>query len=273
MSDSNRSDLFEFASVPDNYRQYLLPTVFAPWASQLIDYVGLQAGQTVLDVASGTGAVARAAATVVGAGGRVIASDISAGMLAHVNTGIDPDGAPIQMLECSAMELALPDRSMDVVLCQHGLPFIPDRIQATREMRRVLRTGGTVGIAVWLSETRLEPFDSFGEALEAEGIDEPFPRAWDPNSFKMSVQGVEQLLVDGGFDAISVITRDLELHWPSLEAAALGITGTPYGPVLARLGPEQQHRVMDALRERLTADDGSARTHVVTAVLAKATAP
>jgi ubiquinone/menaquinone biosynthesis C-methylase UbiE len=95
--------LFGSGSVPDGYGEDLEPVIFRPWASRLIDFVGVRPGEAVLDVAAGTGVVARAAAARVGAGGRVIASDISSGMLAQVNREVGPDAAPIETLECSAL--------------------------------------------------------------------------------------------------------------------------------------------------------------------------
>ncbi|MGH3497965.1 MAG: class I SAM-dependent methyltransferase [Nocardioidaceae bacterium] len=232
MSEARGAGPFESASIPDAYRRLLQPVMFEPWAVRLIDYIGLSAGQPVLDVASGTGAVARAAATRVGAEGHVIASDISAAMLAQVTTGLDPRGSPVQTLGSPATDLALPDSSVDVVLCQQGFPFIADRLGAAREMRRVLRPGGRLGVAVWLSGRRLEPFETYAEVLAAEGVGEPYPHANDSERFKMSEQDVDRTLADGGFQDVSLSTEDMVLAWPSVDAAALAITGTPFGPVL-----------------------------------------
>lgn len=263
---------FGAASVADGYRRHLQPVIFEPWAQRLIDFVGLTAGQIVLDVASGTGVVARAAAARTGPGGRVIASDISAGMLAHVATGVDPRGAKVSTLECSATALKLPDASVDVVFCQQGFPFIPDRVAAVREMRRLLRPGGKAGAAVWLSGARLDPFDSYADVLQAHGVPEPFPDAYNRDQRKMSVAEVRQALLDGGFADVEVVTHELELAWPGLEAAVLAIMGTPYAPAVAALDPAAQERLLAALRARLTGIDGTLGRHVMTAVLGKGTA-
>ncbi len=251
MNDEARSRLFQSDSIAENYRHYLLPTVFAPWAKVLVDSANLEQGQTVLDVASGTGAVARAAATVVGPTGRVIASDISAGMLAAVPLGVDPDGAPIDTLEAAATEIPLEDHSVDVVLCQHGLPFVRDQGAALGEVKRVLRPGGRLGIVVWVAGMRLEPFDSYGDVLRDEGIDEPFPRAWDFDSFKMTRARLTELLAP--FTETTVNTTSLRLDWPSVDDAVGGILGTPYGPVLSALMPERRDRTVAALRDWMTA--------------------
>jgi ubiquinone/menaquinone biosynthesis C-methylase UbiE len=90
---------FNFASVSDSYRKYLQPAIFDAWALELLSVAPPGRGDVVLDVASGTGAVAHAAVAAVGASGRVIASDISPLMLTE--TGAIPPGgrAPIELLE------------------------------------------------------------------------------------------------------------------------------------------------------------------------------
>jgi SAM-dependent methyltransferase len=251
MNENARSSLFQSDSIAENYRHYLLPTVFVPWANHLVGSMALKAGQTVLDVASGTGAVARAAATAIGPTGRVIASDFSQGMLTQVSLGADPDGAPIETLEAPATALPLDDDSVDAVLCQHGLPFVRDQPAALAEMKRVLRPGGSIGIVVWVAGMRLEPFDSYGDALRDEGIDEPFRRAWDFDSFKMTRVRLTKLLA--GFDDLTVETTSLRLNWPSVDDAVNGILGTPYGPVLSALMPEKRDHAMSVLRDWMTA--------------------
>src|ERR1700679_593972 len=105
-SSNDRSAAFAAASVPGNYEQRLAPVVFKPWAEVLIDTVGLTAGDHVLDVASGTGVVARVAARRVGPAGHVVASDVSEAMLAHAATRpIPPDAAPITQAQSSADDL------------------------------------------------------------------------------------------------------------------------------------------------------------------------
>ena len=251
MNEDARSSLFQSDSIAENYRHYLLPTVFEPWARHLVSTVAPEPGSTVLDVAAGTGAVSRAAATAVGPTGRVIASDISSGMLAEVSFGADPDGAPIETLEAPATALPLDDDSVDVVLCQHGLPFVRDQAAALAEMRRVLRPGGRLGIVVWVAAMRLEPFDSYGDVLRDEGLAEPFPRAWDFDSFKMTRQKLVTLL--GGFGDPTVETTSLRLDWPSVDDATNGILGTPYGPVLSALMPEKREHAVSVLRDWMTA--------------------
>src|SRR5665213_1614165 len=89
-------------SVANNYREYLEPVIFRPWAELLVDFVGPNKGQTVLDIAAGTGVVSRVAARRTGPGSRVIASDVSPAMLAQVANGFPTSDVSLQTLECSA---------------------------------------------------------------------------------------------------------------------------------------------------------------------------
>ena len=190
----DRSSAFASDSVPDEYQRHLVPVVFEPWAELLLDAVTVAPGSRVLDVASGTGVVARAAARRAGDGGRVVASDVSATMLARSAAVEAPSGAPIEYREASADALPFADGSFDVVLCQQGLQFFPSRAAAVSEMRRVLRPGGVAGIAVWAQGHPLEPFGVYMDELAATGIEPPFPRAFEADTFTMGLDAVRSLL-------------------------------------------------------------------------------
>jgi SAM-dependent methyltransferase len=131
------------------YERYPGRYILGPWAPGLVDLARLGAGERVLDLACGTGAIARVAAERVGASGRVTGLDLNAGMIAVARSLPAPAGAAIAWIERSAQDTGLPDRCLDVVLCQQGLQFFPDRIAALREVRRVLVPGGRVAISVW----------------------------------------------------------------------------------------------------------------------------
>jgi SAM-dependent methyltransferase len=131
------------------YERQLVPAMFAPWATVLLDLADVRAGEHVLDVACGTGVVTRLAAARVGSGGRVVGLDVNAAMLAVARALPAMGGAPIEWLEASALEVPLPDAAFDVVLCQQGLQQFPDRTAALREMRRVLAPGGRLAASVW----------------------------------------------------------------------------------------------------------------------------
>jgi SAM-dependent methyltransferase len=136
-------------SAAELYERYVARYIVGPWVPRLLDIAAVRTGEHVLDVACGTGAVARVAAERVGASGRVTGLDVNAGMLAVARSLPAPQGAAITWIERSALDTGLPAGSFDVVVCQQGLQFFPDKIAALREMHRVLVPGGRLAISVW----------------------------------------------------------------------------------------------------------------------------
>ncbi len=127
------------------YEEFFLPALFQEWADRVAEAAQLQPGQRVLDVACGTGVLARAAAERVRPTGSVVGLDINPGMLA-----VAGKKAPaIEWKQGQAEALPFEDGSFDAVISQFGLMFFQDRSAAIREMGRVLRPGGQLAVAVW----------------------------------------------------------------------------------------------------------------------------
>lgn len=129
----------------ETYESRFVPRLFGEWAARLVEAAGVSNGQRVLDVACGTGAVARAAAERTGHAGSVVGLDLNDGMLT-VARRIRPD---LEWRPGDAALLPFPDASFDVVLCQAALMFFPDVEQALREMARVVTPDGVVAVQVW----------------------------------------------------------------------------------------------------------------------------
>jgi ubiquinone/menaquinone biosynthesis C-methylase UbiE len=138
--------------VAEVYEAAFVPAFFAQWAPILCDEAGIAAGHRVLDVACGTGIVARAAADRVAPDGSVTGLDLNQAMLT-VARRIRPD---IDYRQADAAALPFPDASFDVVVSQMALMFFPDRPAAVREMARVARPAGTVSVLV-PGELRTQP--------------------------------------------------------------------------------------------------------------------
>lgn len=108
-------------------------------------------GEHVLDLACGTGSVARQVALLVGEDGRVVAVDVIPGMLKVGSNPQAPGGARIIWHLAGAKQLDLPNSAFDIVFCQQGFQFFSDQPAAVSELRRVLRPGGKAVVSVWQS--------------------------------------------------------------------------------------------------------------------------
>lgn len=145
---SNTSETFQIsAEQAAIYESKFVPAMFAQWAAPLVEAVGLHTGQAVLDVACGTGILARTAADRVGPTGRVVGLDLNEGMLA-VARRVRPD---IDWRQGDAEALPFVDESFDAVVCQSAMMFFGDATHALREMGRVCKSDGLVGVQVYSS--------------------------------------------------------------------------------------------------------------------------
>ena len=134
-------------SAPELYERYLVPAITSVWAADLIGRARPNPGEAALDIACGTGAVTRLAAERM-VSGRVVGLDFNPGMLA-VARSVPNSGVAIEWFEGSALSLPFDDSSFDVVFCQLGLQFFPDRPLALREMKRVLVPSGRIALSVY----------------------------------------------------------------------------------------------------------------------------
>lgn len=135
------------------YQRELVPALFGPWGQRVVELAALRPGLRVLDVACGTGLVARLAAEAVGVDGRVTALDVNPAMLAVAAELPAVEGAPIDWVEGNAQVLPFAEASFDVGCGQLGIQFFPDREGALREMKRVLVPSGRAVVMVWRETT------------------------------------------------------------------------------------------------------------------------
>jgi ubiquinone/menaquinone biosynthesis C-methylase UbiE len=133
----------------ERYERWVVPFVVGPWVPALLDLADLRPGERVLDIATGTGVVARLAARRVSPGGTVTGLDLNEAMLEEARRLPLPLGLTVDWRQGSALALPFSDGTHDVVLCQQGLQFFPDRLKALGEMRRVLTSRGRVAVSVW----------------------------------------------------------------------------------------------------------------------------
>lgn len=194
------------------YEQYFVPAMFRTWAEILIRRAALNAGDCVLDVACGTGIVARLAAAAVGSAGNVDALDFNPAMLSVAQSIAAPSGAKISWREGSAIALPYPDHSFDRVLCQHGLQFFPDKVEALREMRRVVAPTGRVLIIVLQALAKHPVFEGLMTSvahhlsLPVEAVTLPFSLADEDNLRDMARKA--------GFTNVDILPESAVMTFP-----------------------------------------------------------
>jgi ubiquinone/menaquinone biosynthesis C-methylase UbiE len=140
--------------------------LLSPWAPELLARAQPLRGTQVLDLACGTGLIARLAAPEAGPGGRVIGIDGAQSMLTVARSLPVPPGAPIEWRHGDAARLPADDAAFDAVLCHEALQFFPDRVEALREVRRVLRPHGRLAFGMWSCIERLPYFEVLANAVE-----------------------------------------------------------------------------------------------------------
>jgi ubiquinone/menaquinone biosynthesis C-methylase UbiE len=245
---------FQFTnpSVPKAYNEFFVPRLFEPWAKLLLDEANLQAGEAVLDVATGPGTVARLAAVRLGPGGRIVAIDIAPPMLDIARAKpVLTDAAPIEYLESPAAPLAASSGTFDVVLCQQGLQFFPDKLDALREMRRVLKPNGRAAIAVWAQLERNQIFAAFHAALLATAPAELASLISAPFSWPSGIE-LKAAAENAGFREIRLLTATLPMVLEGgVEQAVRCFAATPVSPRVAALPQDVQEAFFARVRREM----------------------
>jgi SAM-dependent methyltransferase len=179
--------------------------------------------------------VARQAATQVGPTGQVTGLDFNAGMLAVARATPSLPGTTITIswVEGSAMAMDLPDASFNVILCQQGIQFFPDRLSSLCEMRRVLVPGGRLLLSVWRSAS---PYNiAVGKALERYAGAETATK-YLASRVVPDAEGLRRLIGESGFRAVQIRPRAMTVRLPSIETFVLGhLSSSPVAAALAAI--------------------------------------
>ncbi|MBI1361751.1 MAG: methyltransferase domain-containing protein [Alphaproteobacteria bacterium] len=135
-------------SVPENYDRFMAPLIFAPYAADMARRAAMLSSKTVLEIAAGTGVVTRALRPRLAPDARYTVTDLNQPMLDYAASQQGQD-ARITWRQADALALPFGDASFDLVCCQFGVMFFPDRVAGFREARRVLRPGGRLLFSTW----------------------------------------------------------------------------------------------------------------------------
>ncbi|HEY5803981.1 MAG TPA: methyltransferase domain-containing protein [Lysobacter sp.] len=214
------------------YEREMVPVLFRPWVAPLLDLARPAPGEHVLDLACGTGIVARLVAPHVAPAGRVVGVDLNPDMLGVAQVEAALEGLDIEWKQGRLEVLPFAEAEFDLALCQHGLQFVPDRAAALGEARRVLRDDGRLAMAVWRGLDHHPFWSRFNDVLvELTGI----PALAAP--FELGdAEELEALLVAAGFRDISIQARAMPAVFPDPASfVAMEID------VIAAANPATQH--------------------------------
>lgn len=241
------SDKIFAGSVPENYDRYMVPLIFAPYASDLAVRVAALAPKAVLETAAGSGVVTRAIAPLLASDARYVVTDLNQPMLDYAASR-QPSDTRIEWRQADALALPFEDASFDVVVCQFGAMFFPDRVAGYREARRVLRPGGRFLFNIW---DRIEEnvfADDVTKALATIFPDDP-PRfmARTPHGH-YDKEVIRRELAEAGFSDIAIETRAAvsRAESPSIPAAAY-CQGTLFRGEIESRAPGQLEAVTEAV--------------------------
>ena len=214
-------------SIPENYDRYMLPLIFEPFAADLARRAAALSPSAVLETAAGSGVVTRALAPKLSPGASYIVTDLNQPMLDYAASRQAPDSR-ITWRQADALALPFENAAFDLVCCQFGAMFFPDRTSGYREARRVLKPGGHFLFNVW---DRIEEnvfADDVTNALATMFPDDP-PRfmARTPHGYHDTAL-IRSELEKAGFSRVAIETRAEESRAPSPRHAAVAYCqGTP----------------------------------------------
>jgi ubiquinone/menaquinone biosynthesis C-methylase UbiE len=222
-------------SVPANYERYLVPLLFRPYAEQLAERARAFGPKRILETAAGTGVVTAALARAL-PGAEIVATDLNQAMLDVAATRVDSPN--VSFRQADALDLPFEDGSFDLIVCQFGVMFYPDKVQGNREARRVLRDGGRYLIAIWdrIERQGLSNL-AFESTTELFPDNPPMFMKRGPFSYYDREQ-IERDLRAAGFNDIHIDRVEEMSRSPSAEDAARGLVyGSPMGVELEEYGP------------------------------------
>jgi len=257
-------------SIPAIYDHYMVPLIFAPYA-ELVARRAAQLGPLrILETAAGTGVVTEALNAVI-PDAKIIATDLNPPMLEQAAQRVGSPNVRFEVADAQA--LPFPDASFDLVVCQFGIMFFPDKVRGNAEARRVLRENGRYMLVIWNQVEK-----NLATMTAGRAVADLFPgeelRFYERIPFRYHDVGqIEHDLLAAGFTDIELETIELRSRAPSARDAAIALVqGTPMRSDIEDIAPGQLDRATDAAEAALRQFEGPdgfdapMSAHLVTAI-------
>lgn len=230
-------------SIPATYDRFLVPMLFEPYAADVAERAKQFAPRDILETAAGTGVVTRALRQALPDAG-IVATDLNPAMLEVAAERLKSDKVRYQAAD--AQDLPFDDQCFDLVVCQFGVMFFPDKLAAHREAFRVLRAGGRYLLAIWDSMEKNPASKAIHEAAAAEFPDDPpafIPRV--PFGYH-DVERITADLMAAGFDDLEFETI---VHRSRARSAADAAAGMCQGSPLRSEIEARDHSALERVTE------------------------
>lgn len=231
------------------YEEQKVPTVFGPLAAATVERMPPQDGDSILDLACGTGILARTLRQRASADTTVTGADFNVGMLAVAAEVADPALGPIKWREANVMDLPFADGAFNKLYCQQGFQFFPDEQMALREMRRVLKLGGRLLMTIWRGDSAL--FETVAQVL-GKRFDQAMA---DKAMLPFRYGGRDNLIERMGAARFSDISRDClpmdRVIVDSHQAIELEIAGSPVAVDLTGIDTADMQEIVAQCRAAL----------------------
>lgn len=256
-------------SIPAIYDQYMVPLIFEPYALLVAERAAIFRPNHILETAAGTGVVTEALHRAIPEA-RIVATDLNQPMLDQASKRVG--GAKVEFQVADAQNLPFEISTFDLVVCQFGLMFFPDKVQGNREARRVLRDGGRYLLVVWDRVEKNLATRTAGRAV-ADLIPSGAAKFYERVPFRYHVrEEIERDLKEAGFSDIEFETVELRSRAASARDVAIALVqGTPMRSDIEQLGPDLLGPATDAAENALIQYEGSGgfdapmSAHIVTA--------
>lgn len=256
-------------SVPASYDRLMVPLIFRPYARELARRAGQLGAKRILETAAGTGAVTAVLHEAL-PDAEIVVTDLNQPMLDIAAQRIRSDR--VRFVEADAQELPFDDGSFDLVVCQFGAMFFPDRVRGHSEARRVLREAGRYMLAIW-DRIERNPLTDVAQQVLVEMFPQDPPLFMREGPFSYAdPQRIRSDLNEAGFDSVEIETIELRSRASSARDAAEALCyGTPMGVELEDRAPASLDRAFEKIEaafRRFEDSDGidaPMSAHIVTA--------
>jgi ubiquinone/menaquinone biosynthesis C-methylase UbiE len=247
-------DIVFSGSIPAIYDRYMVPLIFAPYAEVVAHRAAALAPKRILETAAGTGVVTEALHRAL-PDAEIVATDLNPPMLEQAAARVS--AAHVRFQPADALALPFADASFDLVVCQFGIMFFPDKVRGNAEARRVLRDGGRYLLVIWDKVERNLATVTAGRAV-ADLIPGEAARFYERVPFRY--HDTDQIAADlqaAGFADVGIETISLESRAASARDAAIALVqGTPMRADIEQIDPAMLGPATDAAAKALAEFEG-----------------